>query len=116
MIITKQNSIYVSQAISTVSGVPSSDVAWYVDEVYNLQIDTPEGVDVTLVEAEVPNVATEVKLKLLRTHRNLLIAETDWWANSDLTMTAEQTAYRQALRDITDSYTSLEDVVWPTKP
>lgn len=116
MIITKQNSIYVSQAISTVSGVPLSDVAWYVDEGYSLQIDTPEGVDVTLVEAEVPNVATETKLKLLRIHRNLLIAETDWWANSDLTMTAEQTAYRQALRDITDTYTSLDDVVWPTKP
>ena len=29
---------------------------------------------------------------------------------------AERTAYRQALRDITDSYTSLDDVVWPTKP
>ncbi len=55
-------------------------------------------------------------LHLLREERNRLLAETDWWANSDLTMTAEQTAYRQALRDITDSYTSLEDVVWPTKP
>jgi len=25
-------------------------------------------------------------------------------------------AYRQALRDITETYTSLEDVVWPTPP
>lgn len=55
-------------------------------------------------------------LRMLRKLRDQKIAETDWWANSDLTMTAEQTAYRQALRDITDSYTSLEDVVWPTKP
>lgn len=55
-------------------------------------------------------------LHLLREERNKRIAETDWWANSDLTMTAEQTAYRQALRDITDTYTSLDDVVWPTKP
>jgi hypothetical protein len=30
--------------------------------------------------------------------------------------TDDQIAYRQALRDITDTYTSLEDVVWPTKP
>jgi len=52
----------------------------------------------------------------LRLRRDALLAETDWWANSDLTMTAEQTAYRQALRDITDTYTSLDDVVWPTKP
>ena len=28
----------------------------------------------------------------------------------------EWVTYRQALRDITESYTSLEDVVWPTKP
>jgi len=45
-----------------------------------------------------------------------LIAQTDWWASSDLTMTAEQTAYRQALRDITANATSLDDVTWPTKP
>jgi len=55
-------------------------------------------------------------LKLLRAERDRLIAATDWWAGSDRTMTAEQTAYRQALRDITDTYTSLDDVVWPTKP
>lgn len=60
--------------------------------------------------------AARVELNELREERNKRIAETDWWANSDLTMTAEQTAYRQALRDITDTYTSLEDVVWPTKP
>jgi hypothetical protein len=55
-------------------------------------------------------------LKALRAERDRLIAATDWWASSDLTMTAEQTAYRQALRDITDTHTSLDDVVWPTKP
>lgn len=55
-------------------------------------------------------------MKLLRAERNKRIAETDWWASSDLTMTAERTAYRQALRDITNTYTSLDDVVWPVKP
>jgi hypothetical protein len=55
-------------------------------------------------------------LKLLRAERDRLIAATDWWAGSDRTMTAEQTTYRQALRDTTNTYTSLEDVVWPTKP
>jgi len=52
----------------------------------------------------------------LRVKRADLLAATDWWASSDLTMTAEQTAYRQALRDITKTYSSLDDVVWPTKP
>lgn len=55
-------------------------------------------------------------LKELRAERDRKIAETDWWASSDLTMTPEQTAYRQALRDITLTFTSLEDVVWPVKP
>jgi hypothetical protein len=31
-------------------------------------------------------------------------------------MTSAQTTYRQALRDITSSATSLDDVTWPTKP
>ena len=55
-------------------------------------------------------------MKLLREERDRLIAATDWWAGSDRTMTDAQTAYRQALRDITASATSLDDVTWPTKP
>ena len=55
-------------------------------------------------------------MKLLREERNRRISETDWWASSDLTMSAERTAYRQALRDITKTYSSLDDVVWPDKP
>ena len=55
-------------------------------------------------------------MRLLREERDRLIAVTDWWAGSDRTMTDEQTAYRQALRDITSSATSLDDVTWPTKP
>ena len=50
--------------------------------------------------------------------RNSLLSETDWWAVSDRTMTSEQTAYRQALRDITKhaNLPDLDDVDWPTKP
>lgn len=70
--------------------------------------------------SEVNAKAAELKaaepLKLLRAERDKLIAATDWWASSDLTMSAERTAYRQALRDITSSATSLDDVTWPTKP
>jgi len=53
-----------------------------------------------------------------RNKRNNLIAETDWWASVDLTMTAEQTAYRQALRDITthSNWPNLSDDDWPVKP
>ena len=55
-------------------------------------------------------------MKALRAERDRLIAATDWWAGSDRTMTDAQTAYRQALRDITDSASSLDDVTWPTAP
>lgn len=50
--------------------------------------------------------------------RNSLLTETDWWAVADRTMTAEQTAYRQALRDITThaNWPNLADSDWPTKP
>jgi hypothetical protein len=54
----------------------------------------------------------------MRRVRDDLLAETDWWASSDLTMTAEQTAYRQALRDITtnSNWPNLTSSDWPVKP
>jgi hypothetical protein len=55
-------------------------------------------------------------MRLLRVERDRLLAETDWWASSDLTITDAQKKYRQDLRDITKSATSLDDVKWPTKP
>ena len=48
--------------------------------------------------------------------RNGLLAETDWWALSDRTMTDAQTAYRQALRDVTGQAGFPADITWPTKP
>ena len=74
------------------------------------------GITWALVDRELTNLNNAEPLKLLREERNRRIAETDWWASSDLTMSAERTAYRQALRDITKTYTSLDDVVWPDKP
>lgn len=54
----------------------------------------------------------------LRTERNILISETDWWSSSDLTMTDAQKKYRQDLRDITKTFSSLsdKDFAFPTKP
>ena len=108
-------------------GEPTSDVEF--DEMFRKVIGADEngiaiessnhndwGTSWTEVSAKLSELEAEEPLKLLREERNRRIAETDWWASSDLTMTAEQTVYRQALRDITDTYTSLDDVVWPTKP
>ena len=68
------------------------------------------------VSAKQTELTAAEPMKLLREERNRRLAETDWWASSDLTMSTARTNYRQALRDITDSATSLDDVTWPTKP
>lgn len=61
----------------------------------------------------------------LRRQRNVLLAETDYMANSDVTMSDEWKAYRQALRDITSQTPSDDEldenflyktITFPTKP
>lgn len=52
----------------------------------------------------------------IRAKRNAKLVETDWWAFSDLVMTEEQIAYRQALRDVPSQVSFPEEVIWPTKP
>ena len=61
----------------------------------------------------------EDALRSIRTKRNKLIAETDYLALSDNTLSEAMSTYRQALRDITNGITTVEQansVTWPTKP
>tara|TARA_Y100000015_G_scaffold10808_1_gene10275 strand:+ start:466 stop:666 length:201 start_codon:yes stop_codon:yes gene_type:complete len=53
-----------------------------------------------------------------RQTRNMLLAETDFYALSDVTMSSEMQSYRQALRDITShsNWPDLAEEDWPTKP
>ena len=74
------------------------------------------GVTWAEVKAKYDELVASEPMRLLRVERNRLLSETDWWASADLTMTQAQIDYRQALRDITNTYTSLDDVVWPEKP
>lgn len=65
------------------------------------------------------NGAFNRQLEKLREKRNALLQETDWTANSDVTMSSEMTTYRQQLRDLTNGLTTVADVeavVFPTKP
>ena len=58
-------------------------------------------------------------LENLRFKRNNLLIETDWMANSDVTMSDDWKTYRQALRDITNGLDTVEKVnakEFPTKP
>ena len=63
--------------------------------------------------------AFDREMQDIRQQRNRLLADTDYLALSDNTLSAEMTTYRQELRDITEGVTTLEQanaVTFPTKP
>ena len=65
------------------------------------------------------NGALDRALATLRQRRNTLLAETDFYALSDVTMSSDMTTYRQNLRDLTsglDTVDKVNSVTWPTKP
>ena len=65
------------------------------------------------------NAAPARALAELKSKRTRLLAETDFWGNSDMSMTDAMTTYRQALRDLPagkDTVDKCENATWPTKP
>jgi hypothetical protein len=68
------------------------------------------------INDKIAELNVSIPLDELRAERNVRLAETDYLALSDNTLTDAMLTYRQALRDITDNATSLDDVTWPTKP
>jgi hypothetical protein len=59
------------------------------------------------------------RMGYLRSQRDVLLAETDWMANSDVTMSTAWKNYRQALRDITTQTPTddaLSNITFPTQP
>jgi len=116
MKVTRQNDRYITDAIRSAVGDPTADVAYARNSQDELVITIPSGVNISLVEAEMINAKTNYDLAELREERDRLISKTDWWVLPDRTPTDAQKNYRQALRDITNTYKSLEDVVWPTPP
>ena len=83
-----------------------------------IESDDPDdfGTTWSAVSAKKDELVAAEPMRLLREERNRRIAETDWMGNSDVTMSDAWKTYRQELRDITKSATSLDDVTWPTKP
>tara|TARA_B100000424_G_scaffold173406_1_gene133754 strand:+ start:1623 stop:1895 length:273 start_codon:yes stop_codon:yes gene_type:complete len=77
---------------------------------------TPEEIaEVEALRATAPS-ETELKWQRVRSERNSLLAECDWRANSDLTLSDEWKTYRQALRDVPSSQSDPDNITWPTKP
>ena len=67
--------------------------------------------------SEWPNHEDHIVWGTLRSNRNLLLVESDWTQVSDSPVdTTAWATYRQALRDLPQSFNSPEDVVWPNAP
>lgn len=78
---------------------------------------------VDLTQAEIDSAAAQlndynqnVLPQEVRAQRNRLLAETDYLALSDLTLSSDMAAYRQALRDVPSQAGFPTDVTWPVKP
>ena len=83
--------------------------------------------DGSLIQVREPTVAEKADLEntlakellRIRMSRNELLQQTDWMANSDVTMTDAWKTYRQELRDLTNGLDTLNKALtltWPTKP
>jgi len=73
-------------------------------------------VEIAEREAYERDVLPGVLLENLRAKRNQLLAETDYLALADSTLTDEMRDYRQALRDLPANTEDPANPVWPTKP
>ena len=95
--------------------IPSGNMTDYTVEWLNDSLAEPTS---SAIETKRNEIYAAEKLDEVREERNKKLAETDWTQSRDVTLSNDSAwqTYRQALRDITDSATSLDDVSWPTKP
>lgn len=84
---------------------------------YNLTAE--EEIQRNAEELEFSNNAFNRAIERLRDERNSKLAETDYLALSDNTLSSDMTTYRQNLRDITNGVDTVDKcnaISWPTKP
>ena len=84
-----------------------------------VQLTVKEENEIAARNTELNNQAPNRNMEELRRQRDLLLAETDFYALGDVTMSDNMKTYRQALRDITSQTPSdnlLSNINWPTKP
>lgn len=96
--------------------VESAERPSYDDTVKKL-VDSVELVNEKWVQKWLTeNVNEELAVFNVKRRRDILLAETDWMALIDTTLTPEWAAYRQALRDLPDQTGFPFAVEWPIKP
>ena len=93
----------VTTSLGVVCSVPAGELAKY-----------------GLSPQEIEQAVNEQKWEIIRNRRSRLMFETDWTQVPDCQLSdgkkAEFTNYRQILRDIPQTYSKPDDVVWPVKP
>ena len=85
----------------------------------NVQFTAEEETAADNAETTWNNAAPARALARLREIRNKLLADTDFYGNSDVTMSDDMKTYRQALRDLPSGKDTVEkcnNATWPTKP
>jgi hypothetical protein len=101
---------------------PNAEVVVRGDDIDTCEIQWLNGttpISKADIEAQFPIVEFDMAMKDLRAKRNNLLKETDHYALSDQTLSDNMRTYRQALRDITENLTTVEQVQsveFPTKP
>lgn len=87
------------------------------DNVVKTLVDSVELVNEKWVQKWlIENVSEELAIFNVKRRRNVLLAETDWMALIDTTLTTEWAEYRQALRDVPDQEGFPFEVEWPVEP
>ena len=84
-----------------------------------VQLTVEEENELSARNAELNKQAPNRNMEELRRQRDVLLAETDFYALGDVTMSENMKTYRQALRDITSQTPAdinLSNINWPTKP
>ena len=72
--------------------------------------------DQSLVDAAAAELVTENAWSDLRSKRTQLLADTDYLALSDATLSEDMRTYRQALRDLPANTSDPANPTWPVKP
>ena len=67
-------------------------------------------------QAKLVELVAAEPMRVLRMERDARLSETDWWVLPDRTASAEQLAYRQALRDLPANTPDPSNPAWPAKP
>lgn len=109
----------IDRATALISLAPETE--WVVRD-NEIEWINPTGSEPSIeeIDTEVERLTDAEPMRMLRLERDKKLAETDWVTvratDTGIPVSDEWNAYRQALRDITNTYTSLDNVVWPVPP